>query len=88
VQQVLQLLRRTLYGGDEVSRPFESVPTEVRQLAEQASLNSRCSARTSMLCRSTAGAQLQTAALIQRRGRVPGIERIRFTTPPLEFSDR
>jgi tRNA-2-methylthio-N6-dimethylallyladenosine synthase len=77
--------------GDEVSRPFESVLTEVRQLAEQGvgeltllgqNVNAYAGATAS-------GASADLAALIEHVAAVPGIERIRFTTShPLEFSDR
>jgi tRNA-2-methylthio-N6-dimethylallyladenosine synthase len=77
--------------GDEVSRPFESVLTEVRQLAEQGVgeltlLGQNVNAYAGP---TASGAIADLAALIQRVATVPGIERIRFTTShPLEFSDR
>jgi tRNA-2-methylthio-N6-dimethylallyladenosine synthase len=77
--------------GDEVSRPFESVLSEVRALAEQGvgeltllgqNVNAYAGA-------SANGTIADLAALIQHVAAVPGIERIRFTTShPLEFSDR
>jgi tRNA-2-methylthio-N6-dimethylallyladenosine synthase len=77
--------------GDEVSRPFESVLTEVRQLAEQGVgeltlLGQNVNAYAGP---TASGTIADLAALIQRVACVPGIERIRFTTShPLEFSDR
>jgi tRNA-2-methylthio-N6-dimethylallyladenosine synthase len=77
--------------GDEVSRPFESVLTEVRQLAEQGVgeltlLGQNVNAYAGP---TASGALADLAALIQQVAAVPGIERIRFTTShPLEFSDR
>jgi tRNA-2-methylthio-N6-dimethylallyladenosine synthase len=77
--------------GDEVSRPFESVLTEVRQLAEQgvAELTLLGQNVNAYAGPTAGGAIADLAALIQRVAAVPGIERIRFTTShPLEFSDR
>jgi tRNA-2-methylthio-N6-dimethylallyladenosine synthase len=77
--------------GDEVSRPFDSVLTEVRQLAEQGVgeltlLGQNVNAYAGP---TSSGASADLAALIQHVAAVPGIERIRFTTShPLEFTDR
>jgi tRNA-2-methylthio-N6-dimethylallyladenosine synthase len=77
--------------GDEVSRPFESVLREVRQLAEQgvAELTLLGQNVNAYAGATASGASADLAALIQHVAAVPGIERIRFTTShPLEFSDR
>src|SRR6267154_6424842 len=76
--------------GDEVSRPFDSVLDEVRQLAEQGvrevtllgqNVNAYAGAMSD-------GAVVDLATLIHHVAAVPGIERIRFTTShPLEFTD-
>ncbi len=76
--------------GDEVSRPFESVLAEVRVLAAQGvgeltllgqNVNAYAGAHAS-------GGTADLATLIHHVARIPGIERIRFTTShPLEFGD-
>src|SRR2546430_5741576 len=76
--------------GEEVSRPFDSVLAEVRQLAAQGvaevtllgqNVNAYCGAMAD-------GARVDLATLIHHVARVPGIERIRLTTShPLEFND-
>src|SRR4051812_42129513 len=76
--------------GDEVSRPFESTMTEIRQLAAQGvrevtllgqNVNAYAGAMSD-------GAVVDLATLIHHVAAVPGIERIRFTTShPLEFTD-
>ena len=76
--------------GDEVSRPFESVLAEVRTLAAQGvgeitllgqNVNAYAGAHAS-------GGTADLATLIHHVARVPGVERIRFTTShPLEFTD-
>ena len=76
--------------GDEVSRPFDSVLEEIRQLATQGvreitllgqNVNAYAGAMSD-------GAVVDLATLIHHLAAVPGIERIRFTTShPLEFTD-
>jgi len=76
--------------GEEVSRPFASVLAEVRSLAAQGVcevtlLGQNVNAYAGMM---TDGARVDLATLIHHVARVPGIERIRFTTShPLEFND-
>ena len=76
--------------GDEVSRPFESVLEEVRQLAAQGVrevtlLGQNVNAYAGAMAD---GAIVDLATLIHHVAAVPGIERIRFTTShPLEFND-
>jgi len=76
--------------GDEVSRPFESVLQEVRQLASQGVrevtlLGQNVNAYAGPM---TDGAVVDLATLIHHVAAVPGIERIRFTTShPLELND-
>jgi len=76
--------------GDEVSRPFDSVLDEIRQLSAQGvrevtllgqNVNAYAGAMSD-------GAVVDLATLIHHVAAVPGIERIRFTTShPLEFTD-
>jgi tRNA-2-methylthio-N6-dimethylallyladenosine synthase len=76
--------------GEEVSRSFESVLQEVRALAAQGvaevtllgqNVNAYCGPMHD-------GARVDLATLIHHIARLPGIERIRFTTShPLEFND-
>ena len=76
--------------GDEVSRPFDSVLEEVRQLAAQGvrevtllgqNVNAYAGAMSD-------GVLVDLATLIHHVAAIPGIERIRFTTShPLEFTD-
>src|SRR5258706_326116 len=76
--------------GDEVSRPLSGVLAELRALAAQGvsevtllgqNVNAYAGADGH-------GRMADLATLIHHTGRVPGIERIRFTTShPLEFSD-
>ena len=76
--------------GDEVSRPFDSVLEEIRQLATQGvreitllgqNVNAYAGAMSD-------GAVVDLATLIHHVAAMPGIERIRFTTShPLEFTD-
>jgi tRNA-2-methylthio-N6-dimethylallyladenosine synthase len=74
--------------GDEVSRPFESVLAEVRVLARQGVgeltlLGQNVNAYAGL---DAAGRATDLATLIHHAARVPGIERIRFTTShPLHF---
>jgi tRNA-2-methylthio-N6-dimethylallyladenosine synthase len=76
--------------GDEVSRPFDSVMQEVRQLATQGvgeitllgqNVNAYAGAMDD-------GTVVDLATLIHYVAEVPGVERIRFTTShPVEFGD-
>jgi tRNA-2-methylthio-N6-dimethylallyladenosine synthase len=76
--------------GDEVSRPFDSVLDEVRQLAAQGvrevtllgqNVNAYAGAMSD-------GVAVDLATLIHHVAAIPAIERIRFTTShPLEFTD-
>ena len=76
--------------GEEVSRSFDSVLTEVRELAAQGVaevtlLGQNVNAYQGAM---TDGACVDLATLIHHVARIPGIERIRFTTShPLEFND-
>jgi tRNA-2-methylthio-N6-dimethylallyladenosine synthase len=76
--------------GDEVSRPFDSVLDEVRQLAAQGVrevtlLGQNVNAYAGPM---SDGALVDLATLIHHVAGIPGIERIRFTTShPLEFTD-
>jgi len=76
--------------GEEVSRSFDSVLEEVRQLAAQGVaevtlLGQNVNAYQGAM---TDGARVDLATLIHHVARVPGIERMRFTTShPLEFND-
>jgi tRNA-2-methylthio-N6-dimethylallyladenosine synthase len=76
--------------GEEVSRGFDSVLAEVRALAAQGVaevtlLGQNVNAYQGPMAD---GARVDLATLIHHVARVPGIERIRFTTShPLEFSD-
>ncbi len=76
--------------GEEVSRPFESVLQEVRELAAQGvrevtllgqNVNAYAGAMSD-------GVEVDLATLIHHVAAIPVIERIRFTTShPVEFSD-
>jgi tRNA-2-methylthio-N6-dimethylallyladenosine synthase len=76
--------------GEEISRPFEQVLTEVRALArggmrEVTLLGQNVNAYAG---ETEDGARADLATLIHFAAAVPGIERIRFTTShPLEFND-
>jgi tRNA-2-methylthio-N6-dimethylallyladenosine synthase len=76
--------------GDEISRSFESVLKEVRQLASQGVqeitlLGQNVNAYAGPM---DDGALVDLATLIHHVAAVPGIELIRFTTShPLEFND-
>jgi tRNA-2-methylthio-N6-dimethylallyladenosine synthase len=76
--------------GEEMSRSFDSVLEEVRQLAAQGVaevtlLGQNVNAYAGPMAD---GVEVDLATLIHHIERVPGIERIRFTTShPLEFSD-
>src|SRR4029077_14715480 len=76
--------------GEEMSRGFDSVLGEVRALAAQGVaevtlLGQNVNAYSGPMAD---GARVDLATLIHHVARVPGIERIRFTTShPLEFND-
>jgi tRNA-2-methylthio-N6-dimethylallyladenosine synthase len=76
--------------GEEVSRGFDSVLAEVRALAAQGVaevtlLGQNVNAYAGAMADA---ARVDLATLIHHVARVPGIERIRFTTShPLEFTD-
>jgi tRNA-2-methylthio-N6-dimethylallyladenosine synthase len=76
--------------GEEVSRRFDSVLEEVRQLAAQGVgeitlLGQNVNAYAGEM---RDGVRVDLATLIHHVARVPGIERVRFTTShPLEFND-
>src|SRR5262245_2333372 len=76
--------------GDEISRPFDSVLTEIRQLAAQGVrevtlLGQNVNAYAGTM---SDGAIVDLATLIHHVAAIDGIERIRFTTShPLEFTD-
>jgi tRNA-2-methylthio-N6-dimethylallyladenosine synthase len=76
--------------GEEVSRPFDSVLDEVRQLAAQGVrevtlLGQNVNAYAGPM---SDGALVDLATLIHHVAAIPAIERIRFTTShPLEFTD-
>ena len=76
--------------GEEVSRGFDSVLGEVRALAAQGVgevtlLGQNVNAYLGLMAD---GARIDLATLIHHVARVPGIERIRFTTShPLEFNE-
>jgi tRNA-2-methylthio-N6-dimethylallyladenosine synthase len=76
--------------GEEVSRSFDSVLSEVRELAAQGVaevtlLGQNVNAYQGPMAD---GELVDLATLIHHVARVPGIERIRFTTShPLEFND-
>jgi tRNA-2-methylthio-N6-dimethylallyladenosine synthase len=76
--------------GEEVSRGFDSVLAEVRALAAQgvAEITLLGQNVNAYLGPMADGVQADLATLIHHVARVPGIERIRFTTShPLEFGD-
>src|ERR1700752_4482529 len=76
--------------GEEMSRGFESVLEEVRALAGQgvAEVTLLGQNVNAYLGPMADGARVDLATLIHHVARVPGIERIRFTTShPLEFND-
>lgn len=76
--------------GDEVSRRFDDVMREVRQLVEQGVseitlLGQNVNAYAGPMAD---GVEVDLATLIHHVAALPGIERIRFTTShPLEFDD-
>jgi tRNA-2-methylthio-N6-dimethylallyladenosine synthase len=76
--------------GDEISRPFDSVLGEVRQLAAQGVVEVTLLGQNVNAYRGAMsdGELADLATLIHYVARVPGIARIRFTTShPLEFDD-
>ncbi|HYM28752.1 MAG TPA: tRNA (N6-isopentenyl adenosine(37)-C2)-methylthiotransferase MiaB [Steroidobacteraceae bacterium] len=76
--------------GEEVSRGFGSVLSEVRALAAQGVVEVTLLGQNVNAYRGAMddGAQVDLATLIHHVARVPGIERIRFTTShPNEFND-
>jgi len=76
--------------GEEVSRPFDPVLAEVRALAAQGVLEVTLLGQNVNAYRGAFadGGQADLAFLIRAIDRIPGIERIRFTTShPLEFSE-
>ncbi len=76
--------------GEEVSRPFDSVLEEVRQLAAQGVREVTLLGQNVNAYAGTMrdGAVVDLATLIHHAAAVPGIERIRFTTShPLELND-
>jgi len=75
--------------GEEVSRSFDSVLAEVRALAAQGVAEVTLLGQNVNAYRGPMadGARVDLATLIHHVARVPGIERIRFTTShPLEFN--
>jgi tRNA-2-methylthio-N6-dimethylallyladenosine synthase len=76
--------------GEEVSRSFDSVLREVRELADQGVTEVTLLGQNVNAYRGAMadGELVDLATLIHHSARLPGIERIRFTTShPLEFSD-
>src|SRR5215469_11302067 len=76
--------------GEEVSRSFDSVLREVRELAAQGVAEVTLLGQNVNAYRGAMadGARVDLATVIHHIARLPGIERIRFTTShPLEFND-
>ncbi|MBV8783744.1 MAG: tRNA (N6-isopentenyl adenosine(37)-C2)-methylthiotransferase MiaB [Gammaproteobacteria bacterium] len=76
--------------GEEMSRGFESVLEEVRALEAQGVVEVTLLGQNVNAYRGAMrdGAEVDLATLIHHIARLPGIERIRFTTShPLEFDD-
>jgi tRNA-2-methylthio-N6-dimethylallyladenosine synthase len=76
--------------GEEVSRPFDSVLEEVRAVASQGVVEVTLLGQNVNAYDGTMadGARVDLATLIHHVARIPGIERIRFTTShPVEFND-
>ncbi len=77
--------------GEEISRPFEDVLTEVAELAEQGVhevtlLGQNVNAYRH---RTSEGASADLALLLEYIAEIPGIERLRYTTShPREFTQR
>ncbi len=78
--------------GEEVSRPFEDVLTEVAGLAEQGVIEVTLLGQNVNAYRGTMGSTREIAdfaLLIEYIAEIPGIQRIRYTTShPNEFSQR
>jgi tRNA-2-methylthio-N6-dimethylallyladenosine synthase len=78
--------------GEEVSRPFDDVLTEIADLADQGVMEVTLLGQNVNAYRGAMGASAQIAdlaTLIEHVADVPGIERIRFTTShPREMSPR
>jgi len=77
--------------GEEVSRPFEDVITEIVSLAEQGVREVNLLGQNVNSYRGPAadGSIVDLALLIKYVAEIDGIERIRYTTShPVEFSDR
>ena len=78
--------------GEEVSRPFEDVLTEIAELAQQGVLEVTLLGQNVNAYRSPATegeAEIDFAALLDHVCDIPGIERVRYTTShPREFSQR
>ncbi|MDF1644553.1 MAG: tRNA (N6-isopentenyl adenosine(37)-C2)-methylthiotransferase MiaB [Pseudomonadales bacterium] len=77
--------------GEEVSRPFDDVMTEIEQLAAQGvrEVNLLGQNVNAYLGETSDGDQADLAELIPAVAAIEGIDRIRFTTShPIEFSDR
>jgi tRNA-2-methylthio-N6-dimethylallyladenosine synthase len=76
--------------GEEVSRPYEQVMTEIRQLASQGvkEINLLGQTVNSYEAELPDGGECDLATLIRHVAEIDGIERIRFTTShPVEFND-
>jgi len=77
--------------GEEISRPFDSVITEIVQLAEQGVKEITLLGQNVNAYRGNThiGGKADLAQLIEYVAAIDGIERIRYTTShPIEFSDR
>jgi len=76
--------------GEEVSRPFDDVLTEVAELAQQGVKEVTLLGQNVNAYRGTlAGAAADLALLLEYIAEIPGIERIRYTTShPKEFTQR
>ncbi len=78
--------------GEEVSRPFDDVLTEVADLADQGVMEVTLLGQNVNAYRApmgTAGENADLAALLEYIAEVPGIERIRYTTShPKEMTPR
>jgi len=77
--------------GEEVSRPFEDVLTEVAELAEQGVREVTLLGQNvnAYRARTAEGDEADLALLIEYVAALPGIERIRYTTShPREFTQR
>jgi tRNA-2-methylthio-N6-dimethylallyladenosine synthase len=78
--------------GEEVSRPFEDVLTEIAGLAEQGVLEVTLLGQNVNAYRGTMGGTAEIcdfALLLEYVAEIPGIQRIRYTTShPNEFSQR